>query len=272
MTQVDTPRDRWSLDGKTILITGGSRGIGRAIAEEYLRHGGSVFITARTPEVLEEAQAHLSQFGPVASLVAPSEDPAMIEESVAKCIERFGSLDVLVNNAARGLPRQLLIDTDLDDIQKVWNVNLSGALLYARHAWHGWMKEHGGSIINVASVTGVSPTPMAGAYNLSKATLIHLSRQLSLELAPAVRVNTLVPGLVRTRMTESQTDAEDNDLLARFPLGRLGTTEDLAGAALLLATDAGAWITGQTYIVDGGSLQAWWPLNRTTDDPVASGS
>lgn len=258
--------DRWSLHGKVALITGATRGIGYAIAEEFLRHGCSVFITARRSAELDEAKLALSELGVVETMAASAGDPEMIEASVARCLEVFGSIDVLVNNAATSAQYGPLIDADMDGVKKTWDVNLFGPMLYARHVWHSWMREHGGSVINVASVTGVAPTPMSGAYNIGKAALIHASRQLALELAPTVRVNTLIPGLTRTRFTQGQVDSAERDLVGRHPLGRIGEPADLGGAALLLASDAGGWITGQSLIVDGGSLQAWWPVDGDSPD------
>lgn len=258
-------RDAWDLRGRVALVTGATRGIGFAIAEELLRHGATVFITARKQDELDSACAALSALGTVESMAASAGVPADVEASVRRCVERFGSVDVLVNNAATNPQFGPLVDADLGAMRKVWDVNLLGPLWYAREAWHASMRDRGGSIINVASVSGIAPTTMSGAYNIAKAALIHLSRQLALELGPRVRVNTLVPGLVRTRFAQAQLDgADDHDALsARHPLGRIGEPTDLAGAALLLASDAGSWTTGQTIVVDGGALQAWWPVEHS---------
>lgn len=255
----------WSLEGKVALITGATRGIGFAIAQEYLEHGARVFITARKQDELLEAKRSLSTIGVAETMVASAGNHAEIEASVRACVERLGSVDVLVNNAATNPQFGPLMDADLGAMKKVWSVNLLGPLHYAQAAWQMSMKERGGSIINVASVSGIAPTAMSGAYNVGKAALIHLSRQLALELGPHVRANTLVPGLVQTRFADAQIEASSDGLADRHPLKRLGVPADLAGAALLLACDAGGWMTGQTIVVDGGALQAWWPVEHSTE-------
>lgn len=258
------PPNDWDLTGRVALVTGATRGIGFAIAREFLEHGATVFITARRVNELDEAAKALAPFGRVETMPASAGDPEAIEASARECVERLGALDVLVNNAATNPQFGPLLEADLEAIEKVWSVNLVGPLLYCRAAWAMSMKDRGGSIINVASVSGLAPVAMSGAYNLAKAALVHLSRQLALELGPKVRVNTLVPGLVKTRFGRVQYEADEAAVVARHPLGRLGMPSDLAGAALLLATPASSWITGQTLVVDGGAMQAWWP---TPTDP-----
>lgn len=249
---------RWSLEGRVALVTGATRGIGYAIAREYLEHGASLFLTARRQDELDAAKSSLSAYGRVLTMAASAGDSDAIEASVSACVEEFGSIDILVNNAATNPQYGPLIEANLASINKVWKVNLVGPLLYARAAWHQSMRTRGGSIINIGSVSGIAPVAMSGAYNVGKAALLHLTRQLALELGPDVRVNTLVPGLVRTKFGQVQMDLGD-EIVERHPLRRLGEPHDLAGAALLLASDAGGWMTGQTIVVDGGALQAWWP-------------
>jgi NAD(P)-dependent dehydrogenase (short-subunit alcohol dehydrogenase family) len=261
--------DRCDLSGKAALVTGATRGIGLAIARAFLERGAAVLITARRPEELEAAKASLEGSGRVEAFTASAGDRDAIEASARACVDRLGAIDVLVNNAATNPQFGPLLDADLGAVEKVWSVNLLGPLLYCRAAWHLSMRERGGSIINVASVAGMAPTAMSGAYNVAKAGLIHLSRQLALELGPGVRVNTLVPGLVRTRFGEAQYAKDEAAVVARHPLGRLGEPDDLAGAALLLASAASSWMTGQTVVVEGGALQAWWPVDREEpDDPA----
>lgn len=250
---------RWDLDGRVALVTGGTRGIGRAIAEALLDHGASVMITARTGRDLDRVATELAGRGRIETFAAAAGDPLAVDASVGRCIERLAGLDILVNNAATNPQFGPLLEADRNAIEKVWSVNVHGVLDYCRSAWHRVMSERGGAIINVASVSGLAPTPLSGAYNVGKAALVHLSRQLSLELAPQVRVNTLVPGLVRTRFASVQLE-DEADAAARHPLGRVGAPSDLAGAAVFLASDASGWMTGQELVVDGGALQAWWPL------------
>lgn len=255
---------RWTLEGKVALVTGGTRGIGLAIAREMLEHGAAVFVTARRKDELDEVQRRLSRVGVVETMVASAGRMDDIDASAHACVDKLGAIDVLVNNAATNPQFGPLLEADFGAIEKVWAVNLLGPLRYSRAAWELSMKERGGSIINVASVSGIAPTAMSGAYNVGKAGLIHLSRQLALELGPGVRVNTIVPGLIRTRFAGAQLEAGEEALVRRHPLGRLGHPADLAGAALLLATEAGGWMTGQTIIVDGGALQAWWDVSESS--------
>lgn len=251
-------RSRWSLEGRVAFVTGATRGIGYEIAKEYLEHGASVFLTARRQEELDAAGSSLSAYGRVVTMAASAGDADAIEASASACVEQLGSIDILVNNAATNPQYGPLIEADLASMHKVWTVNLVGPLLYARQAWQRSMRFRGGSIINVGSVSGIAPVAMSGAYNVGKAALLHLTRQLALELGPDVRVNALVPGLVRTKFGQVQMELGD-EIVERHPLRRLGEPHDLAGAALLLASDAGGWMTGQSIVVDGGALQAWWP-------------
>ncbi len=240
------------LEGKTALVTGGSRGIGFAIAEEIVRSGGNVCITARKVEELEEAVGSL---GDRAVYVAgKADDPEHIADAVGRTIDRFGSLDILVNNAATNPQFGPLMDADVAAVEKIFKVNLEAPILWCSQAWKSWMKENGGAILNVVSVGGLRAEPMLGAYNVSKAGLIHLTRQLATELAPKVRVNAVAPGLVKTKFSKVLYEANEEFVASRLPLKRLGVPEDIAPAAVFLVSDAASWITGEVLVVDGGAL------------------
>lgn len=240
------------LGGKTALITGGSRGIGYGIAEAILRAGGSVCITARKVEELERA---VDSLGDRAMYVpGKADDHAHIEDAVSETVDRFGSLDILVNNAATNPQFGPLMDADPSAVEKILKVNLEAVIRWCAEAWKQWLKEHGGCILNVASVGGIRAEPMLGAYNVSKAGLIHLTRQLAVEMAPRVRVNALAPGLVKTRFSRALYEAGEEFVANRIPLRRLGEPEDIASAALFLVSDAASWITGEVLVVDGGAL------------------
>ena len=241
-----------SLGGKVALVTGASRGIGKAIAAAYVAAGASVLLSSRKLADLEAAAAEIG--GDVDVVVANAGDPAQAEAAVDRCIERFGRLDILVNNAATNPYFGPTIDIDLPRYDKTWEVNLRGAFVWTQLAWRRSMREHGGSVVNIASVGGLSVEPTIGIYNATKAALLHLTRTLAAELAPGVRVNAIAPGLVKTDMARALWEPNEARLGASMPLGRLGEPADIAGAALFLASDLASWITGHTLVVDGGAL------------------
>lgn len=246
--------DTFRLDGKVALVTGGTRGIGRAIVEAYAAAGAAVAVLARKPDELTETEAALRSTGATVITIAGSTgDPDVIERAVARCVGELGRLDVLVNNAATNPVFGATMDVEPRAVRKILEVNLEGPLLLAQAAWRTWMEEHGGAIINIVSIGGLTPAPFIGMYNVSKAALAHLTRQLALELAPGVRVNAIAPGLVKTHMAQAIVDLGEAQLAAATPLGRIGLPTDIAGAALFLASDASAWMTGDVLVIDGGA-------------------
>lgn len=248
------PTTTLRLDGKRALVTGGTRGIGRAVAEAFAAAGARVCVMARKPEELEETRTALEGLAPaVATFAGSAGDPEAIEGVVEHCLAELGGLDVLVNNAGTNPAFGPMIDIEHRAVRKILEVNLEGPLLLTQAAWRAWMREHGGAVVNMASVGGVHPAPFIGFYNVSKAALIHLTRQLAMELGPAVRVNALAPGLVKTSMSRALYEGNEEELSARFPLRRLGVPDDVAGAALFLASEASSWLTGEAIVVDGGA-------------------
>jgi NAD(P)-dependent dehydrogenase (short-subunit alcohol dehydrogenase family) len=173
---------------------------------------------------------------------------------VRAAVERFGALDVLVNNAAANPYLGPMLDVDLGRWQKTVDVNLRGTLVFVQAAWRAWLREHGGVVINVASTGALQGDPELGIYNTTKAGMLHMTRLLACELGPRVRVNALAPGLVKTDFSRALWEGREASEAARLPLARLGTPEDIAGAALFLASDLASWITGQVLVVDGGAL------------------
>jgi NAD(P)-dependent dehydrogenase (short-subunit alcohol dehydrogenase family) len=243
------------LDGKAAIVTGGSKGIGKGIAKAFADAGAQVLITARKPDVLEATAAEL---GPNVSWVAGHTGrPEDGERVVGECLERYGSCDILVNNAATNPYAGPLIDAPLGAWDKTVEVNLRGPLAWSQEAWRRWMKDHAGcSIINIASVGGYKTSPHLGLYGVLKAGLIHMTAQLASELAPNVRVNALAPAVIRTDFARILWEGERGAQTARtYPLQRLGEPEDIGEAALYLAAGA-AWMTGQTLVLDGGALIA----------------
>ena len=249
------------LDGKVALITGASRGIGAAMAAEFVAAGAKVMISSRKEAALvETALAIESRFGDsvgdaqVAVFEANAGNPEAAEACVSATIERFGRLDILVNNAATNPYMGKMIEIDLPRLDKTYDVNLRGAFVWAQQAWKQSMAEHGGNIINISSIGGLSVETSIGHYNVTKAALLHLTRSLAKELAPGVRVNALCPGLVKTDMARALWESGEEAISQMIPLHRLGEPEDIARAALFLASDASSWITGTCIVVDGGML------------------
>ncbi len=245
-----------SVEGKVALVTGGSRGIGLATALEFARSGAAgVAITSRKAENIEAAKAELVSAGVepsrVLALAARADDEDAADGAVADTIEFFGACDILVNNAGTNPAPGNLVDVDLGALDKTWAVNLRAPLLWVRAAYRQWMGDKGGSIVNVASIAGLKPSPIMGAYNISKAGLIHMTRQLALELAPSVRVNAVAPAVVKTRLAGALLVDEDATA-AMHPLGRVGEPEDVARLIVYLGSDASDWMTGTTIPIDGG--------------------
>jgi NAD(P)-dependent dehydrogenase (short-subunit alcohol dehydrogenase family) len=252
--------DVTSLAGRAALVTGGGRGIGRAIAAELLGRGAAVTITGRRPDALAAAAAELVA-GPaggdasrVLAVAGNAADPAARAEAVELTVAAFGGLGVLVNNAGVNPQHGPLVDADLDAVRKVFETNVVAALGYVQLAHQAWMGAHGGAVVNVASVAGLRSTHDIGAYGASKAALIRLTEELAWQLGPGVRVNAVAPAVVRTRFSTALYEGREEQVAAAYPLRRLGTPEDVAALVGFLVSDAAAWITGETVRVDGGLL------------------
>jgi NAD(P)-dependent dehydrogenase (short-subunit alcohol dehydrogenase family) len=241
-----------SLAGKVALVTGASRGIGKAIAKAYADAGAQVLLSSRKQADLEAAASEIG--GDTAVFAANAGEPDQAAACVDFCMERFGGLDILVNNAATNPYQGPTIEIDLPRYDKTWQVNHRGPLVWSQLAWRAAMAERGGSILNIASVGGLSVETSIGVYNGTKAALLHLTRTLAAELAPGVRVNAVAPGLVKTDMARALWEPAEELIAASMPMGRLGEPKDIAGCALYLASDLASWITGQTFVVDGGAL------------------
>lgn len=241
------------LDGKTALVTGGSKGIGKGIAKAFAEAGANVLITARKVEALEATAAEL---GPTVSwLSAHSGRVEDAELAVSTAIERFGSCDILVNNAATNPFAGRLIDAPISAWDKTEEVNLRGPLLWTQVAWNAWMKDHAGcSVINTASVGAFKTSANLAVYSVLKAALVQMTRQFASELAPNVRVNAIAPAVIRTDFARILWEGERGAKTAKtYPMQRLGEPFDCGEAALYLAAGA-TWMTGQTLILDGGAM------------------
>ncbi len=240
------------LDGRVALITGGSRGIGLAIAQEMASSGARVMISSRKADVLEAAIATLDGEG--AWFAANAGDPDEAAACVAATVERFGTVDILVNNAATNPYMGKTIDIDRPRLDKTISVNFAGPLTWTQLAWQAAMREHGGTVLNIASIGGMSVETSIGAYNATKAALLHLTRTLAAELSPGVRVNAIAPGLVKTDMARALWEPNEAAIAKTLPMHRLGEPGDIARAAVFLCSDAASWITGTSLVVDGGAL------------------
>jgi NAD(P)-dependent dehydrogenase (short-subunit alcohol dehydrogenase family) len=243
-----------SLAGKVALVTGGSRGIGKGIAKLFAEAGARVMITSRKADACAEAAREIG--GDTVFEAGNIGRPEDAERVIGATLERLGGLDVLVNNAAANPYAGPTIDVPLPAWEKTLQVNITAPLVWTQLAWQRRMKEHGGAVINISSVGGLATSPILGVYDVTKAALIHLTKQLAAELGPKVRVNAIAPGLIKTDFARVLWEKGRGEQVAKvYPLKRLGEPEDVAAAALYLASEAASgWITGHTIVLDGGGL------------------
>jgi 3-oxoacyl-[acyl-carrier protein] reductase len=234
-----------SLEGRVALVTGGSRGIGRAIAVELARAGAQVVVGYRSGQ--DEAESVAAEIGGR----AVQADVSDLEEA-ARLVEEAGDIDILVNNA--GLTRDgLIVRMPDDDWRTVIDTNLGGVFATCRAAARGMMKRRSGAIVNLSSVVGVHGNPGQTNYAASKAGIIGFTKALARELATRnVRANVIAPGYIKTGLTEVLPESVTEALLGATPLGRLGAPEDVAGAVRFLCSDEASFITGEVLLVDGG--------------------
>lgn len=249
--------DRFSLKGKTAIVTGSSRGIGRAIAIAYARAGARVVVTSRKAEACEALVAELRGEGLEATAV-----PCNIssKEQVAALVDRteaaFGPVDVLVCNAAVNPYYGPMSGISDEAFSKVMDVNIRSNLWLVNRVAPGMAERGGGSIVIISSIAGLTGSRVLGAYAISKAADMQLARNLALEWGKqGVRTNCIAPGLIKTDFAKALWDNPQTlaAALASSPLNAIGDPEDIAGAALLLGSDAGRFITGTTIVIDGGA-------------------
>ncbi len=244
-----------SLDGKVAVVTGASKGIGKAIAATLAASGANVMLVSRKIDHLQAAAAEIRDSGAsgqVAVIAANVGDADSATTCVAATIERFGGLDILVNNAAANPYYGPTLEVDQPRFDKTFQVNLRGPLFWSAAAWDAAMKDKPGVIVNISSVGGLRAGGGLGVYNLTKAALIHLTKQLASELGPT-RVVAVAPGLVKTDFASYLVDNFGDRLAAQLPLKRLGEPQDIANLVAFLASPAADWITGETYVIDGGA-------------------
>jgi dehydrogenase/reductase SDR family protein 4 len=247
----------FSLKGKVAIVTGGSRGIGKAIALGFAEAGADVVVASRTMPDLEKAAQEIEALGRRALAVQTNiAVKSEVDNMMAKTLDKFGTVDVLVNNAAINVMRPL-VDLREDGWDKVMNVDLKGYFLCSQAAAKVMMGKQSGNIINIVSTGAAKAAPGLGAYSIAKAGVVMLTKLLAVELAAYnIRVNAIGPHLVKTAFSQPMwADPEAcKSLEASIPLGRLAEAEDVMRTALFLASEASSYVTGQTIFLDGGTL------------------
>lgn len=239
-----------SLRGKTALVTGASRGIGKAIAKSFVDAGAQVMLTSRKEDALRAAANEMD--GETEIFAANAGDIDQGQACVDATMKRFGKIDILVNNAATNPYYGSTLGVDSGQFDKTFQVNLKGPLFWSQAVWNASMQKTPGVILNIASVGGLRAEHGLGVYNLTKAAVIHLTSQLACELGKT-RVVGIAPGLVKTLFASVLIENVGDKLAAALPTKRLGEPQDIANLALFLCSDLASWITGETYVIDGGA-------------------
>lgn len=240
------------FEGRTAIVTGASRGIGLGIAQRIVDEGGRVCLTARNDEALQEAVIHLGGPDVAIGVAGKGDDTEHQDDAIARTLEAFGSVDHLVNNTGINPVYGRMIDIDLAAAHKIFAVNVLSALAWTQKVFHAWMDEHGGTVVNVASVAGLKPAPGIGFYGASKAMLLHVTEELAVELGPDVRVNAVSPAVVKTRFATALYEGREDEVAAAYPLKRLGVPSDIGSVVAFLLSEESGWMTGQNLVVDGG--------------------
>ncbi|MQA01773.1 MAG: glucose 1-dehydrogenase [Streptosporangiales bacterium] len=238
---------------RVAIVTGASRGIGLSIARTLVERGYRVCITGRNAGPLDEAVASLGGAEHALGVPGKAHDPAHQDATVDAVLGAFGRIDVLVNNAGINPVYGPMLELDLDAARKILEVNVLAAIGWTQRVHKASLAERGGAVVNIASAGGMRAAPGIGFYGTTKAALIHVTMELAVELAPKVRVNAVAPAVVKTKFATALYEGREEQLVAGYPMARLGVPEDVAGAVAFLASDEAAWITGQTLVIDGGA-------------------
>jgi NAD(P)-dependent dehydrogenase (short-subunit alcohol dehydrogenase family) len=242
------------LAGQVAIVTGASRGIGLAIARRFVAEGARVCITARKREALDAAVHALGGPEHAVAVAGRGDDASHRTAAVQVAVESFGQVDLLINNTGINPVYGPVSRTDAGSAAKVFDVNVLSALAWTEQVREfGLGHRQGAAIVNVASVAGLRPAPGLGVYGASKAALIHVTAQLALELAPAIRVNAVAPAVVKTRFATALYEGREAEVVQGYPLARLGHPDDVAAAVAFLASSDASWITGHTLTLDGGA-------------------
>jgi NAD(P)-dependent dehydrogenase (short-subunit alcohol dehydrogenase family) len=256
---------KFSLKGKTAIVTGGGRGIGKAIAIGFARAGAKVAVTSRKVADLESTAAEIKSFGgeayPIQAHLGKMDE---IQKMVATAMEKLGGrIDILVNNAGASPSMASVLESDERLWETVMNLNMKGMYFTSQAVANVMKKQGGGKIINVSSIDGYKPEPAVSIYSISKAGARMISKAFAAELIPHnIQVNTIAPGPIETKMMNShwahlppEGQKKARDMVAKMlPIGRIGDPDEIAGAAIFLASDASSYTTGAEIIIDGGLL------------------
>jgi len=254
---MDEFEGKFSLRGKVALIAGASRAIGEGIASVYARAGAKIVACSRKPKAIEEAGERIRSRGgkvlAVAANVSSGEDR---KKMVQAAMDWAGRIDILVNNAGANPMITSLGGIPESVWDKIFEVNVKAPLILSQLVYQAWMRDHGGTILNVSSVAGFKTSISAPAYNISKGALIHLTQCLAAEWGPCgIRVNALAPGFIKTEFSRRFWESPAwEGFLRSCPLGRIRMVQDIEAAALLLASEASSFITGHILVIDGGEL------------------
>ena len=251
-------KNPFDLTGKVAIVTGASRGIGAAIAHAFAQAGAQVVLASRKQEPLDAVAAEIRAAGGTATAVAAhTGDDAAVEALVARAVDEYGGVDILVNNAATNPHYGPVLTAEDTHWDKTFDVNVKGYVRMVRACMAPMQARGGGAVINVASIAGIKPETGMGVYAVSKAGVLMLTQVLAVELAPAnIRVNAVAPGYVKTKFSSViwQNPHVYAAVKARIPQGRMAEPEELTGVMLYLASDAASFTTGAVFTVDGGHL------------------
>jgi NAD(P)-dependent dehydrogenase (short-subunit alcohol dehydrogenase family) len=245
------------LQDKVVIVTGASKGIGAAISENFARKGARVVISSRKQEGLDFVAKTIQENGGEAlAIAAHMGEPEQVKSLVARTIEQWGRVDIIVNNAATNPHFGPLLTADEGQVEKILDVNLKGYFRLCKEVEPIMREQGGGKIINIASIAGLRPATNMGVYSISKAGVLMLTQILAIELgAFNIQVNAIAPGLIKTKFSRAlwENEALSQHVEARTPLGRLGEAEDVVGAAVFLASSSSDYITGEVIVIDGGT-------------------
>ncbi|HLJ86689.1 MAG TPA: SDR family oxidoreductase [Candidatus Angelobacter sp.] len=242
------------LKDKVAIVTGASRGIGRSIAEVFVREGAKVVICGRKQETLDQVAREIGpSVKPIACHIGKTDQ---IQKLVDQTTSEFGRIDILVNNAATNIAQVPCLEVDEGQFDKMVEINLKSTFLLVKLVAAGMVQRGSGSIINISSIAGLRPSPDGMLYSMTKAALNMMTECYALELGPkGVRVNAIAPGLIQTALSEYywKDESRRSEIIGRQPIRHLGQPDEIAEMALLLAGERGSYITGQTLVIDGGA-------------------